>query len=344
MQLLHDTKSFAKQYLSVWLLAFSILASCSDDKTNSNPEPVRSLDIRTTEGGLRYMHCESMPGPKPEPYQCVLMDIQFLAPNGEIIFTTYSIGGALSEPIGQRLIPGGAPGDVIEALRLLSAGDSMVIYQPAAIALPDKEVRPKTIKDTDEIRMCLRVHKIMSFEAFVAFDKQRKEVKTASHHEREPEIIRKNVVINELQDSVFELPNNLFFMIQREGKGPFAQDGDSIIMHYNTRLLNGLTIDDSQKMQGKPFGFVFDRTNPKRGLIPAWETIFSSILNKGAVGVFWAPSHLCFGSSRKQNLGEYQSLQFQFFILDIVPKDKIKSYKKNYANMDGLLEPEKAAK
>ncbi|TAF34666.1 MAG: hypothetical protein EAZ57_02815 [Cytophagales bacterium] len=322
----------------LFVIVSSLFLACTESEQAKKAEPKRNTAVQTTEGGLKYIHVESFEGPKAAPYQYIYMDFQMLAPDGEPIFTTYVPAGSTPEPQGVRLLPPPFPGAIEEALALLSPGDSMIIFQAATQALPNEAERPKKIKPTDEIRFCLRVYSIMEAAQYMELNRKRIAVKDASSAEREPEIIRKNVDVNELQDSVFELPEGLFFMIQKEGTGPCAQDGDSIIMHYNTRLLNGLTVDDSQKMQGKPFGFVFDRTNPKRGLIPAWEIIFGRILNKGSVGVFWSPSHLAFGSSKKGNLGAYQSLQFQFYILDIVPKNQIKGYKKNFANLDNLLD------
>ncbi len=120
-------------------------------------------------------------------------------------------------------------------------------------------------------------------------------------------------------------PSGLHYVINKQGKGPQAQAGKTVIVHYTGKLLNGKVFDTSLEAiarqagkhrpgrQYKPFEFVLG----KGRVIKGWDEAIA-LLKVGSKATLYIPSDLAYGKrGAGRDIPPNSVLVFEVELLDV---------------------------
>jgi FKBP-type peptidyl-prolyl cis-trans isomerase len=107
----------------------------------------------------------------------------------------------------------------------------------------------------------------------------------------------------------------VYYIVNVEGEGPYAQPGDTLRLEYIATLLNGQIFDASAFYYSDSiWEFVFGDLP----LIPGFEDGLS-LMNKGSETDLIIPSEFAYGENGYGPIGPYTTLFFQTRMHDISP-------------------------
>jgi FKBP-type peptidyl-prolyl cis-trans isomerase len=120
---------------------------------------------------------------------------------------------------------------------------------------------------------------------------------------------------NALNPEVTQTESGLQYMVLQEGTGPKPRATDTVRVHYEGALTNGVVFDSSYE-RGEPEEFPLDM------VIPGWaEGIM--MMNTGSIYRIFLPSDLAYGEhGAGQVIPPYSTLVFTVELLDIVTPDE----------------------
>lgn len=105
--------------------------------------------------------------------------------------------------------------------------------------------------------------------------------------------------------------NGAYFLASKQGTGDFPVIGDTVLVTFTGRLLDGTVFDQSIN-KSAPFSFVLGSSK----VIAGWEEGIP-LMNKGTVARMVIPSDLGFGAKEYGKLPGYSTLVFDIEVLDI---------------------------
>lgn len=121
-------------------------------------------------------------------------------------------------------------------------------------------------------------------------------------------------------------PSGLNYVISKQGSGPKANPGDTVLVHYTGSFLSGKIFDSSLADVAKKSGTF----NPARqyeplkmpvgmqGSIPGFEEALL-LLPKGAKATVILPSTLAYGEQGNQGIPPFTPLVFELEMINIIP-------------------------
>ncbi|HSV76209.1 MAG TPA: FKBP-type peptidyl-prolyl cis-trans isomerase [Bacteroidales bacterium] len=104
--------------------------------------------------------------------------------------------------------------------------------------------------------------------------------------------------------NAIELPSGVFYVIEREGRGPFPTDSSEVVLTYTGTLLDGTQFD-----------FGAQRTMFLPNSIPGFRQGVPKF-NRGAKGIILVPSGLGYGPSGSFTIPPNSVLIFRVEIID----------------------------
>ncbi|MCO6461470.1 MAG: FKBP-type peptidyl-prolyl cis-trans isomerase [Saprospiraceae bacterium] len=171
------------------------------------------------------------------------------------------------------------PNPVVDALRLMRKGDSIVIYE----RIDTVKGLPDNMKDWKEITYCIKVNDVLN-------EKDKQKV-----IDLEPSIAKEvNNVISEYKANTLKnlktTATGLKYVILSEGTGPMVQKGETVPVHYY-----GATVSDSKKFDSSySRGTTFKVPVGAGNVIPGWEEALL-LFKKGTKAIVFIPSNLAYG-------------------------------------------------
>jgi len=113
---------------------------------------------------------------------------------------------------------------------------------------------------------------------------------------------------------VENLTNGLYYLNLRSGNGKKVEKGDTVIVHYEGRFLNGKFFDSTIKRK-EPFGFVYGQE---------WQVIEGmeqaiGLMEEGEKSLFIMPSDVAFGKSGSSTgiIPPYTSIIFEVELIEV---------------------------
>ncbi len=107
----------------------------------------------------------------------------------------------------------------------------------------------------------------------------------------------------------------IYYIMNEEGEGPLAQEGDTLSIEYSGYLLSGIVFDASgYHYQDAIWTFVFDTTQ----LVPGFSDGIS-LMNKGAGIDMIIPSDYAYGAYGSGLIEPYSTLLFSVKMHDLKP-------------------------
>ena len=118
---------------------------------------------------------------------------------------------------------------------------------------------------------------------------------------------------NASKDGVFTTESGLQYKVIKEGKGDSPKPDDTVVTHYEGRLITGQVFDSSYK-RNQPATF------PVKGVIKGWTEALQ-LMQVGAKWQLFIPSDIAYGASQRgQFIQPNSTLIFDIELLEIKPK------------------------
>lgn len=216
---------------------------------------------------------------------------QFLGDS--IVFSTRERGRAASVLIPTAEVKTKNPSPIVEAVKLMSVGDSMSVFYPLD-SLPRK---PRGYEDVDEVRYDVVVTEIKTQEK-VAEEQQAAAQEAEAVKARESEVAERVAHYLEefrqgqLDDQLMALDSGLLMLVIEEGNGPRVQPRQPVKVHYYGVLQADGKMFDNSFRRGQPFQFY-----PGVGMvIKGWDMAIPR-LREGGKALIFVPSALGYGKA-----------------------------------------------
>ncbi|WP_461449677.1 FKBP-type peptidyl-prolyl cis-trans isomerase [Mucilaginibacter sp.] len=276
------------------------------------------------DGGMLYDIYVDKGGPKIQSGDFVSVNLIAKRDDDSVLFSTYETGRAV-----QTLVPKPQfKGDIFTGLQQLAQGDSATIKIDADSMFKKGQQRPPTFKGKYLV-YTIKVDKVipkgtLSDQVFQAEITDYMKAQAQVFKLREPAAIKKYIADNKL--NVKETPDSLYYVITQPGTGPTAAVGDTAVVNYTGKLLNGKVFDTSVKdeaVKGKlpinPMGQYKPIHIPvgQKRVIPGWDEGLQ-LLNKGAKAIFVIPSNLAYGERGMSVISPYTPIAFEIEMVDII--------------------------
>ena len=186
---------------------------------------------------------------------------------------------------------------IVDALRLMSVGDSLSIY----LSLDTIEQRPPGFGPEDELRYDITLADIKDLPTYQAEEERRN---AALRARLERYAARESVVADSTASILAEYArgasragftttaSGLKYKILEAGTGPQAEVGKPVLVSYYGVLVDGGEMFDNSFRAGKPFDFPLG----KGAVIPGWDEGIA-LLREGARAVLAIPSDLAYGDN-----------------------------------------------
>lgn len=110
-------------------------------------------------------------------------------------------------------------------------------------------------------------------------------------------------------------PTGMYYMIDKEGTGDVAKQGQTVVVNYTGKLLDGTTFDsniDPKFQHVEPLSFQLGGGQ----VIPGWDEGVG-YLKKGSKAKLFIPSQLAYGAQARPGLPANSILMFDVEVLDI---------------------------
>jgi FKBP-type peptidyl-prolyl cis-trans isomerase FkpA len=273
--------------------------------------------------GLLYKIVTDKSGPSIQPGDGVAVNYIVKNDADSVLANSYDIGSQ-----SMQILPKPASkGDVLDALFLLSEGDSAFI-KTNIDSLSKGRQRPAGFKGK-YITYIIKVEKViakgnLSDEVFqgrwAAFKKTAQDAIMA----QEPVKIKKYIADNNLK--VTTTASGLNYVITQKGTGPMPAAGDTVVVNYTGKMLSGKIFETNVKAVAVKEKLPINPMNPFKpirfpigvgGMIAGWNEALP-LFTKGAKGTLILPSNLAYGERGNGPIGPFTSLVFDIELVDIV--------------------------
>jgi FKBP-type peptidyl-prolyl cis-trans isomerase FkpA len=219
-------------------------------------------------------------------------------------------------------------GDVIAGLSYLSEGDSAII-KTNIDSLNEGKPRPPGGMKGKYMIYVIKVEKViakgnLSQQVFMGRCQAYATSLMDAAKKREPIKIKKYIADNNLK--VTTTASGLNYIITTPSSQPKPAVGDTVVVNYVGKFLNGKVFDTSIKSEAVKAKLQINPMNPYKpirfplgtqGMIPGWNEGFL-LLGKGAKATFVLPSSLGYGERGNQGVGPFTPMVFDVELVDIV--------------------------
>ena len=268
--------------------------------------------FKKNDNGIYYRFHERNDGEKPEVGKLVSMDMVYKDSKGEILLDSRE-GGM---PFVLEYILPEYPGDIYEAIGMMSVGDSasfIIDAEPFFTTTAQMPMMPESIEPGSQLTFDIKLLDVMTEEEYMEEQKR-----LAEEQMRENEVragAEEGLLEDYLAENNISVPareSGLIYVEKETGTGAKAEAGKTVTVHYEGRLLDG-TVFDSSLERGEPIEFPLGVGH----VIPGWDEGIS-LMNVGGKAQLIIPSHLAYGERGAGNkIPAYSTLVFDVELVDV---------------------------
>ncbi len=286
------------------ILCYGAIAQNNQPAVPATP-PASNFNYKTINPQLKYAFIVNKPTtPNPQEGDQISLIMQSFCNNRIVYSTAIAFKG---KPGVYGVAKPAFKGDLIEAINLMTPGDSIVCLVDAdALFKGSKSKLPDFIKVGDKVQYFIKLVSIKSKdqvqkEQQAAFMKQMKE-QQAKQKAAEAKLMMKDDLVlktyfakNHITPT--KTASGLYYTIKEEGSGQKVNAGDSVSMNYTGTLLDGTKFDSNTDT-------AFKHTQPllfelgKGKVIKGWDEGVA-LLKAGSKAVFYIPSSLAYGAQAR---------------------------------------------
>jgi len=298
-----------KKLVQILVFVAQSIAITTSFAQNNQPTPASSFNYKTINPQLKYAFIVNKPtSPNPKEGDQVMLNMQSVCNNRMMYSTAQAFKG---KPGTYGVAKPAFQGDLIEAINLMTPGDSIVcLVDAVALFKGSKSKLPDFIKPGDKIQYFIKLvsikpKEVVQKEQQAAFMKQMKEQQAKQKAAEAKQLIiddkllKAYFVKNKLTPT--KTASGLYYTIKEEGISEKAIANDSVTMNYTGKLLDGTKFDsntDTAFHHTQPFQFVLGRGS----VIKGWDEGVA-LLQRGAKAVFYISSPLAYGAQARPGGG-----------------------------------------
>jgi len=287
--------------------------------------------LKKTESGMEYEFVRKGEGIKADSGLILLMNVEYIDEKDSVLFTTAETGNPA--PFNY---PTQEEGMFMEAIRMLSEGDSAIFKIPASdfFLVTFKRPVPEGVSPTSLITFNIGIEKVLDRTAYGEYSAElnKKMQEEAAERAVAQMEIDKGLIEEYLQKNGIEAQqteSGLYYVMQEEGTGENAQAGQEVSVNYAGYVLDGPYFDSSIEEVVVANGL--NRPGPyepikfplgRGAVIPGWDEGIA-LLNKGAKATLYIPSPLAYGErARSEVIIENSILVFDVELVDITVQNQ----------------------
>lgn len=289
---------------------------------------------KETPSGFKFNMVKEGTGEIPRPTQFVVFNFRVTDSADSVWADTYARG----YPEFARIQDSSRIADedgITQMLRMLSKGDSVTFKISIADLFRDfaKSPVPPEMDSTSIVQYNISVRDIVNQEDFDAYQAQVEQDYYAFMTKSAEEQLGKDTVAIDayLAGKSIEaqkLPSGIRYVISKPGKGPAAESGQTVSVHYAGYMLDGTYFDTSLREKAQEEGLFDPAREAQNGyepyivtidqtsVIPGWHEALK-VLNEGAEGTFYIPSTLAYGPRANNKIKANSVLVFDLQLVDI---------------------------
>jgi FKBP-type peptidyl-prolyl cis-trans isomerase FkpA len=295
-------------YQKFIFILFSCFISLFATSQNIKPVPPSTIaapsgrpvyDFKVLNPKLKYVFVEDKPTKEhPEEGDDVMLRMIAIC-NNRFMYNSATVNKG--KPGAFSISKAAFKGDIADALMLMTTGDSIICLVDAQSMFDyTKKKLPDYIKPGDRIQYNIRLVSIkpkaqIQKEREAEFSKFMKEQDAGNQPVNDDTALQTYFKIRNIKP--IKTVSGLYYTIQKEGSGPRAIPGDTVVMNYRGNLLDGTKFDsniDSAFLHVQPLSFVLGTGR----VIKGWDEGIS-YLKAGSKAFFYIPSALAYGAQSR---------------------------------------------
>jgi FKBP-type peptidyl-prolyl cis-trans isomerase FkpA len=277
------------------------------------------------DAGLLYNIVEDKAGPSIQPGDFIAVNFIIKNDADSVLASSYETGNVAPQIIQKS--PN--KGDVISGLFMLSEGDS-AIFKTNIDSLTKGAPRQAGLKGKYMVYV-IKVEKViakgnLSEDVFKGRYMAYLKTLADAAKKQEPVKIKKYIADNNLK--VTQTASGLNYQITKESTGPKPVIGDTVVVYYVGKFLNGKIFDTNIKAEAVKGKVPFNPMDPGKfkpahmavgtqTLISGWNEALQ-LMNKGSKATLVLPSSLAYGEQGYQSIQPFTPLEFEIELLDII--------------------------
>ena len=284
----------------------------------------------TTETGLEYLKVEEGSGERPNNGDFVLMNIAYYDEHDNKIFSSVDSG----EPIPLNYVDSifTNNGSLEEGFKLCGKGDSLILKIKAKTLFEEsfKRPLPDTLNADGLISIYLGVDNILTQEEFQAFrmeraEKAREKAELASKEQLQKDIETIDAYLKDNGIDAETTEEGLRYVITTPGNNEKPATGNTVVVNYTGKLLDGTMFDSSVEedakeggvyREGRDYGIPFEFPLGQGRVIKGWD-LGIALLSKGTKATLYIPSSLGYGArGAGASIGPNSILVFDVELID----------------------------
>lgn len=219
-------------------------------------------------------------------------------------------------PMKLPLIEPEFPGDIYEALAMLTVGDSVTFIVSADSFFLKTARYPKLPAFVDSASMLyfdVKVEDIQSKADYEQDQQQARQEQEAKAGELKAESEKElQEYLKENNITVQPTESGLYYIEIKKGKGPKVVPDKTVIVHYKGTFLDGEKFDSSYD-RGEPLEFPIG----KGSVIPGWDEGIA-MMNVGGKAKLIIPYYLAYGEQGRGPIPPFATLVFEVELVDML--------------------------
>lgn len=277
---------------------------------------------KTTAQGARYQIINAQNGERIKQNDVVTFNLAIQTEKDSILMSSFLRG----KPFNAQIQPSKSIDDLMEIFPMLTVNDSVRILIPADSLFKNREQeRPPFLTKGTSIVYVLKIEKVQSLDQAIA-ERKAAEAKiqeaTAKLKTDEQAKIAKFIAN---QPTIKTTASGLHYQITKPSLKPKPLPGDTLLVNYIGKTLDGKVFDTNSKEEAEKAGIVqpgrpyepFQFVVKSGQVIPGWDEGFL-LLNQGSKARLIIPSKLAYGANQSgPNIAPYSPLIFDVELLSI---------------------------
>lgn len=281
--------------LSALIFTGTLLTYCQTD----------SEGYKTAKSGMKYkFHEENDTARAAKESDIVHVSMKYYV-HDSLLFDSKMVSQPIQFPIVKSIFKG----DLYEGLSMMHRGDSASFKMNADstfIKMFRARELPKFVHKNDIVKFEIKMIDVATEEEFQAKKAAELAGLKAKGDQTLLDYISKEGII------VQPTASGLYFIETVKGKGPNAEAGQTVSVHYIGTFTNGTEFDSSVK-RGKPIEFVLGQ----KKVIAGWDEAIM-LMNKGCKAKLVIPAALAYGERGGGSIPPFTPLVFEVELVDIL--------------------------